>query len=403
MKRWCSVLLAAAMALSVLAGCSQQKDTERDGETAAQPTIFYDITGIPQDQIVMTVGESEVPAELYFYWLSYVCSSLEYNIQYAYHYYGQNEECIDTETGAVDWSATYGGVPLMDQAREQAEQMVRHYMAIEQLAQEQGASLTEEDRTAMDTMFQSTVTDVGGEEEFMGYLQMLGIKRSTFDRISAASYLYEHLLAQVLNESSELYLTDEDYDTLAVYADHILIATLDQETGENLAPDVVLQKYAQAEELLEQIRAAQDPVSCFQELADQYSEDTGRETNPTGYIYTEDTMVPEFESAAQQLQPGEISDIVQSDYGFHIILRRDLLEAIREDESRKESIAKEYLNSLLVEKRNAAAVTYDKVMDSVDWENYYETYAAKVDEIAAANSIDPTQQVTAPDGDTTGQ
>ena len=56
-----------------------------------------------------------------------------------------------------------------------------------------------------------------------------------------------------------------------------------------------------------------------------YSEDTGLATNPDGYQAVEaGQMVPEFEEASLALEPGEISDIVESDYGYHIILRLPL-------------------------------------------------------------------------------
>ena len=148
-----------------------------------------------------------------------------------------------------------------------------------------------------------------------------------------------------------------------------------------------MEKYTLAESLLEQLRASDDPVALFDELADQYSEDPGREANPSGYIYTSGQMVPEFEAAAAQLEPGEISEIIQSDYGFHIILRRDLLAALEEDESRKVDIAKEYLDQMLVEKRMDAAVTYDPCLDEVDWDTFYPTYIAEVEKIAG--EMDP--------------
>ena len=79
-------ILLLAMLLSLMAGCGKSGATELAYDVA--PTLFRDITGIPQDQVVMTVGEVEVPAELYFYWVCYVCSSLEYNILREYNNYG---------------------------------------------------------------------------------------------------------------------------------------------------------------------------------------------------------------------------------------------------------------------------------------------------------------------------
>ena len=388
-KRLVSALLAFLMVLAMCAGCGEEEQAQQDGtqpvtveEDEVVPTIFADITGIPQDKIVMTVGEMEVPAELYFYWLCYVCSSLEYNILNDYSNYGMYSACIDKETMSVDWTATYAGMPLMGYAKSQAESTIKYYMASEELAEEKGAGLTTANLVDMENNFQSAVEEMGGKSEFLSYLEMLGISKSNFDRISATSYLYANLLDLVFTEGSDLYLPDEDYDKYATYADHILIASQNMQTGENLTPEETMEKYKLAESILEQLRASDDPVTLFAQLADEYSEDPGREDNPTGFIYTSGTMVPEFESAAALLAPGEISEIVQSDYGFHIILRRDLMAALEEDESRKVQIAREYLDQLLVEKRSASAVVYDECLDSVDWDTFYATYIAEVDQIA---------------------
>ena len=53
------------------------------------------------------------------------------------------------------------------------------------------------------------------------------------------------------------------------------------------------------------------------------SEDTGLADNPNGYAFTSGKMVEEFETATRALEPGQISDIVESSYGYHIILRLD--------------------------------------------------------------------------------
>ena len=54
----------------------------------------------------------------------------------------------------------------------------------------------------------------------------------------------------------------------------------------------------------------------------EYSEDGGLATNPDGYIFNaEDSLVGGFREATLELSVGEISDVVETDYGFHIMLR----------------------------------------------------------------------------------
>lgn len=386
--------------LTLAVGCGGEQAPQGTAEPEAgpaqemeeAPTLFADLTGIPQDKIVMTVGEMEVPAELYFYWLCYVCSSLEYNILNDYSNYGMYSSCVDSKTRTVDWTAEYAGLPLMGYARSQAESTIKYYMSIEELALEKNVGLSAANQVDMENNFQNAMKEMGDDLDFLTYLKMLGISRTNFDRISAASYLYMNLLDLVFTEGSDLYLSDEEYNEYAAYADHILISSQNMQTGENLPPEEVMEKYKLAEDLLEQLRASDDPAALFSELADAHSEDPGREEHPTGYIYTAGTMVPEFESAVVQLQPGEISDIVQSDYGFHIILRRDLLAALREDESRKVDIAREYLDELLVKKRSGSAVSYDECLEDIDWPSFYSDYIAAVDQIAAGLEADSASQ-----------
>ncbi|HID96449.1 MAG TPA: hypothetical protein EYP53_10410 [Candidatus Latescibacteria bacterium] len=76
------------------------------------------------------------------------------------------------------------------------------------------------------------------------------------------------------------------------------------------------QAYQRIQQLLERIRSGED----FDMLAQEYSEDPGSagEGGDLGW-FTRGTMLPEFEEVAFSLEPGQISDVVETDLGYHII------------------------------------------------------------------------------------
>lgn len=385
MKKWMSLLLALVMVLMTFAGCGQaQESTE---EAAGGTTgIFYEITGIPTEKTVMTVSGVPVTAEEYFYWMAYLCASLEYNIINYNAYYGMYADLVNDDN-TLNWNEEFqDSLTLAEYVREETESTIAFYTAIELMAEKHNAGLDDADKATIVENLNGAISELGGQEEFDAYLAKLGISQETFQDMSASSHLFDNLLVQVLQEGSELYLAPEKYNNYATYADHILFMTIDPTSGKPLSADLMGQQRTLAEQTLAALRESDDPITLFSELADKYSEDTGRPNNPNGYIFTPGTMVESFENAANALEPGQISDIVESDYGYHIILRKDLLEALDADPEQRVSLAEKHLTALLGILSSEATV---KIMDDVkdiDVGQFYSDYSVKAEEIAIANA-----------------
>ena len=385
MKRWMSALLAALL-LALCVGCGNQEEPSG---------IYYDITGIAPTETVMTVDGNEIPAQAYFYWTAYNCSYFEYQLGMLAAY-GMGGDLVNVEDGSVNWDAPFSEDQTLSQyVKEETKSAVTFYAVAENLAAELGVTLTEEDETAIADNRASMVEELGGEDAYAQYLEELGVDEETFTRLQSASLLIGDMTDLTLQEGSELYLPEEGYDQYATYADHILLATQDTATGAALSEEEIAEKRQTAEDLLAQLQASDDVVTLFGQLADEYSEDTGRETNPNGYIYTPGTMVTAFEDAAAALEPGQVSGIVESDYGYHIILRKDLSEGLADDPDMKRTLAQQYLQSLLEERMEEAEVTVSAELDDLDPGAFYTQYLTELDALEEPAGV-------AADGDASG-
>ncbi|PYR91415.1 MAG: hypothetical protein DMF84_17410 [Acidobacteria bacterium] len=104
------------------------------------------------------------------------------------------------------------------------------------------------------------------------------------------------------NENIQQYSTPEQ-----VRASHILLKTESKD-------DAAVKK--QAEEILVKAKGGAD----FAELAKKYSQDDSNASKGGDLDYFgRGRMVPEFDDAAFALQPGQISDLVKTKFGYHII------------------------------------------------------------------------------------
>ena len=132
-----------------------------------------------------------------------------------------------------------------------------------------------------------------------------------------------------------------------VKARHILVMT------QGKPADEVPKLKAKAEDLLKQIKAGGD----FAKLAEKSSDDPGSAKNggDLGWV-VRGQMVPEFEKATFELKPKEISGLVTTNYGFHIIqvLEKEPAHLKTMDEV-KDEVVKALKNQSVTEQMQALA------------------------------------------------
>ena len=359
MKKFLALLIALCLAFAVFTGCSQSAASTAAGDAAAPEetaaptaTPTEDSAGTDEaadpaeatpavetksvdfaalyetrepSEIVATVDGHDVTWEEYFYWLYMQANQINSYFTQMSSYYGIQ----------YDWSDPYeegGDVTYAQLAVDNAGRMLCQLYGIEGYAEKHDITLSAADEQAIAEGHKSDVAaacgENGTEEQFNEKLAETYLPRALYDRISRIDRLYDAgFVAEYGENGSRIsdaeavkYLEDNGY----LSANHILLMTIDPSTGESLTDEEIAEKKMEAEKIADELAAIKDPdelAKRFAELKEEYCEDTGKSAYPDGYVFTEGTMVSEFEDAVKSLKPGEVSGVVESDYGYHIIMR----------------------------------------------------------------------------------
>lgn len=387
MKKTVSMLLALLLAIT----CTSCSSKDTDGDAASDPqtgpeSIYTTLTDLPMSETVLELDGTAIPADIYLYYLVNTANTLEYNLNMS-AMYGMYAETLD-ENGRVKWDQSLEGTPLVDIVSRQAENNALSYALLVNVANDHNVPVTGEEQATLDEQLTSQIEQAGGEEAFRQNLYEMGLSMDSLNRLRSTDYLYQHLLELAQDPSSDIYAAPSDDNA---YVDHILLMTKDAETNEPLSEEEIAAKKSQAEELLAQLQSSSDLEKDFTEMADTYGEDPGRASDAGYFINPDTNFVQEFKDAAFALHPGEISGIVESDYGYHILLRKELTE----DHLR--TLAEEQLGNYLDAQMTAAMdrVTRSEKLDGIDAGTFYTGY------IDALSALHPEED-TADTGDTDG-
>lgn len=325
-NRLLSVVLAVFMLFS-LSACGGDGGSSGDGS-----------------EVVMRYGDYTLSEKDYMYIISSFKSQLVEYYQTSFAQYGMTYEEADILAMQMDEDTTIAQY-IEELSLEFAQQM----LIFEKLCADVNISIS--DQSDIDTInghLDDIVYAYGGEDLFEIEMARIGIAKSSIERYLRANVYYELIheyrygdngiaaipAETVYAEFLENYLRYDgalfsygDYSTgeaytfeyadeeIAAYFDtefvkvrHILYKTVNS-SNQKLEEDKIAEKKAKAEASLEAILNGEKTLDDLKEE----TEDSGYE-----YIFTYDQMVDNFETAAFEMEIGEVR-LVETEYGYHII------------------------------------------------------------------------------------
>ena len=326
MKKIISILLCLFMLLTALSACKKADDP------VDEPPPTEEV-----DDDVVTPPPSDIPADhdncVYFCYVDAYNAFSPNEVMFTadghdatweqlfFSIFSSLNAMIENYGEITDWSQIeVEGQSYEDSVKEYAVLNLLMFIGAEIEAARVGITLGPEDYEDIQGQFEYLVENNGGEEAFMSILWYSdGIRsREMFDYLLGVSRLTNNLFAEMYGANGEL-VTDEVAAARAdelgyLMAKHIIIETLEGDSSE---------AYATAEDILRQLNAydGDDIGELFDQLMAEHSEDPGIEMFPEGYLFKYTDMLEEFSSATEALEVGEISGIVETEFGLHIIYR----------------------------------------------------------------------------------
>lgn len=236
-------------------------------------------------------------------------------------------------------SEVEGGKVFKDVFKDEILNVMVSQELVAQKAEKEGITVTDEE---IANEVKSFMAYIGKVPTYTDFLKENNVDEEFLKEHFKSNLIFEKYRNKIMSETElkdeqlkEYYETHlDDYKKDEIKASHILISTLN-EMKEPLSEDETAKKEAEAKAILKRVKAGED----FATLAKEYSDDDTSAVNggDLGY-FAKGVMVPEFEEAAFKMKAGEISELVKSTFGYHIIKVYDKKEEVSLFEDEKENI-----------------------------------------------------------------
>ena len=332
-----ALALASALSLSLLAGCSTK---EQDSP------------------VVLTINGVDILASEYSYTLNSAYLELS----------NQHNQLVSQLPEGAQIPFSYSD--NFEKAQEMATSTIKRNVVMNQILVENKIP-TSEDVVKFVEDDIANAKDQMGIQTFKQTLRTMGTTEEAYLENALIVPSFLEAIPEIYGNGSK---TDEElyaiYDNEYMKAQHILIsfepvtAELSEEQSKEKAKKT-------AESVLAEIAKGEQ---TFDELIKTYSQDPGQPS--AGYAFLEGDMVIEFENAVKELEPDQVSGLVETAYGYHII--KTVVENQANFDANKERIQTGSGDKLAVDAVEAKALEVEVVetdiFTSINSENYIDYF-----------------------------
>lgn len=344
-KKLAAYMLAAGVLAGAVTGC---------GDSGGIGTKVVLTTGFEKDEIFRIETSSCRLPELMVYLTT---------IQNRY----------ESVYGREIWETKADGITLEENVKNIALAQIAQIKTMNLMAEKYEVSLDEEEEARAENAAKAYYDTLSEQE-----IEKMGVNEKTvkslYTELALAEKMYQYTIKDINPE-----ISDDEARTITVQ--HILIKTyaLD-DTGKKIAYTETEKQeaYKRAEEALALAREGED----FDSLIRRYSED-----DKSTYSFGKGEMEEAFEAAAFNLGTGEISDIVETEFGYHIIKCINTFDREETDakkikiveQRREEAFGQEYDAYVATLTRNLNEELWNTVNfihdENVTTQNFFEVYA----------------------------
>lgn len=211
----------------------------------------------------------------------------------------------------VNWEEKdENGVTVEEEVKKRALKEYKQKLAIAKYAKDKGIGLTEDEVSTIKNQM-ADFQAKNGDDALLDQVKAIGIKTvEGYQSLYQIETIYEKF-NQSFNENMDLYLDNKE--ELKKYKDEDLVSV------QHILIKNDSEKYPNPKEEIQKVLQRAKEGESFDSLILEYNEDPGE--GKAGYSFGRGKMVKEFEDASFALDYDQLSDVVESSYGYHIIKR----------------------------------------------------------------------------------